>query len=192
MRLEVWWHPGGGGFTLAIYKALRKCNDAAPYWCVDRPQLVNWLLTGLSTGLLVCAVGVYFAARGLLHDALYEVRRFRGSAARLTAAEGDLAALSLSHRKLSGKLYGYIGSARAEEAGNQTRPERSDAPVDPSGASRDVCENWHAAQLEGPRSRAAKCECAYCEAMRAYRRSLKVALAPTPNPARVLADGNGE
>jgi hypothetical protein len=47
-----------------------------------------------------------------------------------------------------------------------------------------VCDNWLAAQLEGPRSKSAACMCAYCLAARAARAAEKAAILAERNRAK--------
>lgn len=120
------------------------------------------LLTGLS--LLAAGLGAYLAWRAgegaeRAEHAAHRLSIMRGQVAGLEAA---MMGLDEKHRKLAGRVY-----ADQYWRGRDEQPEL--APTEPDGRSRDVCENWAIAQREGPNSRAASCECAYCNARREDR-----------------------
>lgn len=102
---------------------------------------------------------------------------------RLTAAEREIETLRRELRKLSGKFYAAMREAEEEAA--ELEDQREAAPPYVIGA-RDatgglfapVCENYQQAQVEGPQSAAARCECRYCLEMRQRRAAVRSALVP--------------
>lgn len=96
-------------------------------------------------------------ARAAADDCEESTMAVSAERARITNIERDVDALRRELRKLSGKFY----AAQRED----------EYPTEPDGRSRDVCENWGRAQLEGPMSKAARCDCAYCTDRRAQRKS---------------------
>jgi len=100
-------------------------------------------------------------------------------AARLDDLQGALMQLRDSNRREFGKLW------------KRSEPELM-APTAPNGDAYDVCENWEVAQREGPTSRAASCECAYCDAKREPKKRLRNLEVPrTIRGQAKLAKDNG-
>lgn len=83
---------------------------------------------------------------------------------RVIALEGAIEQLSAQQRKLSGKFY-------QERQKPIQIPET--AIVEPA-----FCANFAQAQIEGPTSTPARCECAYCTMRRAQRDELRKQLVP--------------
>lgn len=145
------------------------------------------LLTLLFTGLLVSigATAAWVSVR-----AADDCRRHAGKLAtmrgRVIALEGALEGLAAQHRKLAGKFHGTQGARRAEELDAElhvsTLEQRQTWPE---------CENWHIAQIEGPRSNAALCECGYCAWRREQRARLKDELMPKSQAARIQSMKDG-
>ena len=109
---------------------------------------------------LVSAASVYFC---LQHE--LELRR---SISRIASNEQEIQIAFAQLHKLRQKIYANNFENKQSEI--VQRAERSL----PSAA----CENWTFAQTEGPASKAAHCECAYCTAKRAERDELRARLVP--------------
>ena len=137
---------------------------------------------------LACLVGCFLAvthaaqhaerAHSHVHRAEGLALTLRAERDRLTVLERDTEALRRELRKLSGKFY-----ASQREAENDLEAQRYfdrtaiPASVLPGNApTTAVCENYAAAQLEGPSSKAAKCECLYCMTRRNARAAEKAAI----------------
>lgn len=116
----------------------------------------------LLVACLAAAVFTFYAAKQAVNSAL----DLEKSRAKIAALEAAFDSLTAQHLKLRGAFYQFRWQTEQEQA-----PDDGDAPVRPDGSSRDVCENWRTAQLEGPYSVAASCECDYCTAMRERRRA---------------------
>lgn len=96
----------------------------------------------------------------------------RTEAVRITATERELEALRRELRKLSGKFY----------ASQREQPDDDPPPVSERDTAPPVvapfCANYGQAQIEGPNSKAARCECDYCAEMRARRDLSRAQLVP--------------
>lgn len=109
------------------------------------------------------------------------VTKLRGEIARIDATEHRCEQNAAKLKSLEGKFYQSRrtedADASAERYFNRTDIPKNVLPVLGS------CDNWTKALLEGPRSEAASCECAYCVGMRTQRRAEKAAiLASRPKP----------
>jgi len=138
---------------------------------------MDWLITVIELVILTgCVLALTRTEK--LYDGCRELRdeieRICGKVAeersRLTGLERDVDALRRELRKLSGKFY---AAQRAEEddAGSWDAPLAHAIPA-------SICDNWSVAQIAGPNSDAASCECSYCVGRRAERRALRAALVP--------------
>lgn len=135
---------------------------------------MQWLPTALSTAAAVIGViAAVFAVSSSL--------RLQRGLASLEALEARLDVNESSLRKLAGRFYVTLRKDRAEiheegypvpGAGLQRRGVFGHEP------GNGGCDNWALAQLEGPQSKAARCECDYCEQMRRARATVKAALVP--------------
>lgn len=141
---------------------------------------MNWIPTALCTLAAVVAWWAATVANRRLNDCERAVNRVRALAGRVTALEGGAESLLLMHRKLSGRFY----AAMAERPEPEPEPQLDliDAPT---------CDNYRQAQIDGPRSAAAQCQCNYCAGMRESRQKVKAALVPKGNAARVAAIHKG-
>lgn len=128
-----------------------------------------WLFVCLS-GCLLSVYACYrhvSAANDVAHD-------LRSTRARVIAAEAYGTALEGQHEKLLGRLKtleGRFYATRgpiAEESQTVTPMKRVDAEP--------ACENWLQAQVDGPRSVAASCECDFCVRQREQRAREKAAI----------------
>ena len=131
-----------------------------------------WLLVALCTASALFAVlSAAFAWRASrASDACtHSEGRLLTMRGRVVGLEGALESLDSKHRKLAARIYAD------EHHGNRPSPhpvEREIAHV------QGACENYARAQVEGPLSAAARCECAYCVAMRAQRDAFRSAAVP--------------
>lgn len=148
---------------------------------------MQYLSTGLFTALAVVAVLAAWLANGARVACERAARRMDAMRGRLIAVESSLDSLDRSHRKLSGKFYAELHRADGEAE------ERIDAAVelDMRRGDGSICENFKVAQLEGPSSVAASCECDFCTRQRELRRALKAQLMPKGQGARVQAMKRG-
>lgn len=130
--------------------------------------------------LLLCGLCVWAAFRHAerAHDSAQELRNSRG---RIIAAEGSLESLNLQLQRLRGQFHAF--KTAIEDGPAQLFEPRETYAADPIATHNLVpkapfCENYGRAQVEGPRSPAASCECGYCVEMRERRRLTKEALLP--------------
>lgn len=113
--------------------------------------------------------------------------RLLGMRSELGAVEAALQSLTAQHRKLAGRVY-------ADEYWNGQRAEQPQLDVHAPVSERDTggCENYRIAQIEGPQSQAAKCECALCVEARAARAAFRSQVVPkTARGVAELARLNG-
>jgi Tfp pilus assembly major pilin PilA len=116
----------------------------------------SFLFTGFTLlCAMICAAAVYVCAAITL-----ELQKDRG---RVSNLEHELDAVSGQVHKLRQKIYATNSKPQTIEIATFEPP----------------CENWLAAQTEGPTSRAANCDCAYCERQRAARADLRAKLRAT-------------
>lgn len=138
---------------------------------------MQWLLTGcalaLFLGCIVCAV-LAFRARNECVDTENALRRYVG---RIAALEAELEVVTKQLQKLRGKLY---ASKTADE--EKLQIEIANSPP---------CENWLIAQRDGPRSAAAKCECADCTRRRSEREAFRAQHVPKTTQERKDAIDRG-
>lgn len=110
-------------------------------------------------------------ARTLVDRAMSWSKRYTGLLSRISQLEQGLENLIGQHRRLSGKFYQM-----------QDRVSERDTEPEPSHEYDAVqvvtCENFLAAQIEGPMSKAARCDCAYCNWQRAERARTRATLLP--------------
>jgi len=136
--------------------------------------MVNTLLTALSTVLAGLCVWMTWSA-GLSRERCDRIEsRLTRRLSDVLALQGQIHALANSlenlqtqHRKLRGAFY----AERAVDPRPEFTSERETPP-----SQLGVCENWNRAQIEGPRSEAAKCACLVCEGLRARRATEKAAI----------------
>lgn len=91
---------------------------------------------------------------------------------RVTVLERDTEALRRELRKLGGKFYASLREADFTYASpdHDARQQSLQLP------DTKPCDNWLAAQTEGPHSKAARCECLYCMTQRRIRATEKAAI----------------
>lgn len=114
-------------------------------------------------------LSAYFSIRAAIARAAcaHAEARLLQQRGRIVGLEGALESLHAQHRKLAGRVY-------ADEYWSGQRPEQPQLDVQPG----EICENFRAAQREGPTSPAASCECGYCVAARAARAQLRAQAIP--------------
>lgn len=133
----------------------------------------------ICSGLILIAAGWLYSRTQLESDAAHTHARnaeatalkLRAERDRVTVLEREVDALRRELRKLSGRFY-----AALREAESEAPPAPAETPT-PDGFA-PFCENYGSAQLLGPTSQAAKCECAYCTEMRARRQLARRELVP--------------
>lgn len=133
---------------------------------------MNWLPTALSTIVLLGCFWAFWATTQALARVLVAADRLERMR---STVSGHDARIESQHAQLN-QVRGMVYALRRRD-----EPEPQ-APTGPSGLSYDACENWRTAQLEGPTSRAATCECAYCTSMRDARAAVKRAMLPGTLP----------
>jgi hypothetical protein len=95
---------------------------------------------------------------------------------RVTVLERELDAIRRELRKVAGKFYAITSPPPIPDDHDEPRAARAEP----------FCPNFGAAQLEGPTSPAASCECGYCSEMRDRRAAARKADLPR---ARLLTGG---
>jgi hypothetical protein len=136
--------------------------------------MVYTLSTVLCTVAAVVAVWCAVVARQEAQRCEAFAGRLRAATGRITALEGSLDSLQTQVQKLRGTFYAYKAARDAEPA-TDFALDFAPAPVTTSGGG---CENYIQAQMDGPGSKAARCECAYCAGMRARRDALRREVVP--------------
>lgn len=131
-------------------------------------------LTLLFTALSLCAAA---AAILFAHLARESARKAEHSEHRLAIMRGQVAGLEASLMGLDAKHHKLAGRVYADEfwrGKREEQPELNPRLDPPDGVV--ACDNWAAAQREGPSSPAAGCECAYCNGRRAERAARRAKL----------------
>jgi len=132
---------------------------------------MNTLLT--ASALLIQAL-LLVAGFIVAERARHEATKLR--LARETVHEVELAVESLRKQ---------LASLRGKFYATKEAPPLVVQPGLPQPGDLPACDNWLAAQLEGPRSRAAACDCRYCLEQRHHRAQQKAAiLAARAAPSR--------
>jgi outer membrane murein-binding lipoprotein Lpp len=96
---------------------------------------------------------------------LYGCAQFGVAATRLRTLEHEIENLDAQLHKLRGKIYASTRETQTIEIAKAVSLETP-------------CDNWLAAKNEGPSSKAAKCECAYCDAQRRARTAFRAQAVP--------------
>jgi hypothetical protein len=133
----------------------------------------------LSTAFALVLLAGYFAfvAFQSARSAGDHAQRLVESRGRIVALEHALESLDAKHRKLAGRVYA-------------TEPQVKPEPVVENEIEGEPCANWLKAKVDGPRSRAANCECGYCVMAREIREEFRAKA--VPKRARVAAtNGSG-
>jgi TolA-binding protein len=103
----------------------------------------------------------------------------RRALSRVSANEAEVQTLTAQIHKLRGKIYSM-------------KPEKQEIEIADRAVLLGVCENYAAAQTDGPGSKAARCDCPYCEAKRRERDELRARLVPKTNAERRHAIEKGK
>ena len=151
---------------------------------------MQYLFTGLLT--VIAVLVVYWAYRAQSDRLACEraVRRVEAMRGRLITLEASVDSLDRSHRKLSGKFHAEMHRSSGEmeeriDAAQQLDVNRQEL------AGVIACDNFKIAQIDGPTSPAASCECDYCTRQRELRRAIKAQLMPKGQGARIEAMKRG-
>lgn len=144
-------------------------------------MLIEVLLT-LSTALFTgaCAFFAWSSQKSAL-DANEQAWKVRKSAGAIEILRDDHAALEKRIQKLAGRFYRDLRDEPASE------PQPAFDPLWDAAK----CENWTAAQRDGPGSAAAMCDCDHCVGARAARHDAKSALVPKSNADRIASMRKG-
>lgn len=132
---------------------------------------MDTLFTILGFVTLAVNVALVFIVNNSATDAENEARSLRVMRGRIIALEAAHESLHQRHQKLAGK---YYASAANADATVERCPNTQDFVGDEHAPG--WCENYGLAQVQGPQSKAAKCECAFCEHMREQRAALRKSL----------------
>lgn len=136
---------------------------------------MHWLFTAL--GLLFALLSTWGAivSHWRAQECHGHAQRLALMRSRVTALEGSAESLLAQHRKLAGRFYAMLADLEDPEP-----PEGIDVPalVPHPQTGLAVCENWAMACDQGPKSAAARCDCAYCNWQRAERARTRARLVP--------------
>jgi hypothetical protein len=151
-----------------------------------QPSTIVFALVGL-VGFAVAVLSLIFASNSNSRSRLLQMTWEASKPAKLAAEVADLAealeAAKRAHRAELGKVWQKFAKLQTEEEVDDLervgRLGYGDGNPDQRSLQLATCDNWLTAQVEGPRSKAAGCECAYCLRQRAVRATEK---------ARILAE----
>lgn len=135
---------------------------------------------------LICAgVAAFFAADARRYAAKCEnhANRLRGMLARIPAVEAHSDGVEKQLSKLRGTFYAFKaaiedGPAELFRQDEFSQRERGIARPNSGDNEPAFCANYGQAQIEGPRSEAASCECGYCVEMRERRAEFRARAVP--------------
>lgn len=130
---------------------------------------------GVALLLTVVNVTLFWLTVSKARTAADECASIRMARGRLIANEAAIETLAAQFRKLQGKFYKRQQQEREEEDVDE---ERDQFEAKQLGFEGIVCENWMIAKREGPNSKAATCECDYCNYQREARRHARATLLP--------------
>lgn len=122
----------------------------------------------------ICIARVHNLRRELERNVQREVGKLNAMSGRVIAAEGAIDNLALQLRKLRGYVYSPSPSSSSSSS---SEPESAIAG----------CDNWELAKVDGPSSRAAQCDCAYCNYQRANRARARAELLPAARAATLTS-----
>jgi len=155
------------------------------------------LSTALSTGLLLLCIACVVACYVHLDEVRKIQHRLGTMRSAVTGNTAELEGLKAQVQKLRGQFFAFKQafedgpSELFREADERSRADLHLLHKPLPG----VCENYQRAQVDGPRSDAAKCECAYCEEMRLRRALARGELIPKTAAAQAArakeASNNG-
>jgi len=148
---------------------------------------MDLLFTAIQLVILIACVlaltrteRIFDACRELRGEIESTCARILEERSRLTGLERDVDALRRELRKLSGKFYAAQREAQddAEDLDTYANDLTATHNLIAHANRASICDNWSVAQIAGPNSDAASCECSYCVGRRAERRALRAALVP--------------
>lgn len=139
------------------------------------------LILGLNLLCVVVCVFLTMRSSQIGDACAYQSNMLKTMRGRLIANEHSIEALAAAHKKFVGK----ISKERA-------LVEQPSPPAEEQQLFEDECENYRVAQIEGPLSQAASCECEFCVAKRAARRAVKNVLMPRTTADRLDAIKRGQ
>jgi len=135
------------------------------------------LSTALSTGLLLLCGACVLACYLHLDQVRKIEHRLTSLRTLVSSTAAELDNLRMQVQKLRGQFFAF---KQAVEDGPAEMFEEVSAKA-PAGWDHGLpilCENYHRAQVDGPLSQAAKCDCAYCVEMRERRARARSELIP--------------
>jgi len=138
---------------------------------------MEYLFTGLYTALLIASAVCAWRTRRHADRAESAARKLEHARGRLVSLESAFDSLERAHKKLSGRFY----ARRAETVDVehiQHQEEQAARALNDSGAF-GICNNWRIAQVEGPFSEAAACECDFCVQTRQARAQIRAEVRKT-------------
>lgn len=135
---------------------------------------MQYLLTGLYTGLALVAVWWGLFARSEARAVSRTAKRLDTMRGRFIALEAAFDSLEASHRKLTGQFHAAKRELIAADEEREFQEEARGPLPDVT-----VCDNYKLAQLQGPMSEAASCECDYCLRKRSERAAIRAELRKT-------------
>jgi hypothetical protein len=159
-----------------------------------------WSAVVLLTGCAICAAlcGWFaYIATSARDSCAHSEARLQTQRGRIVGLAGALENLHAQHRKLAGRVYAdkQWRDARAS-GGDFTREDWEAHGVKLDNPTHTlvgvVCDNWRIAQVEGPTSQAARCECAYCVEARANRAHVRSQLLKNGVNLASLSQTDGE
>jgi len=150
---------------------------------------MHTLLTASSGLILIACIYLAWAMQHRSNRVERAANRLQAAIARVAALEGEVASLTTQLQKLRGTFYAFRATFPEQEPDQPMRANQaSEKQIDVEDAIiGPVCDNWLQAKIDGPRSRAANCECGYCESARAARENFRRSAVP----ARVSKIRNG-
>lgn len=159
---------------------------------------MHWISTAIA--LLAALAAVLFAL-----DAQRGARRCEMHANRLRAALGTIKGTESAVENFHTQLQKLRGVFYAHKAWAEDRVGSSHDELPPTPHGRELpthtelfCPNYGQAQIEGPLSAAARCECGYCAEMRTRRDAFRRAKVPSTATAQAklarinAGQGDGE
>lgn len=137
---------------------------------------MHTILTVCSLLLLIATMYAASVAIGAATRAGRTADRLRSAMATISGLEASTESLTQQLQKLRGTFYAF--KAAVEEPQPTVDYDESGNFYPPEPAPGQICENFRVAQLEGPTSPAAQCDCGYCAAMRQAREQLRARAVP--------------
>lgn len=137
---------------------------------------MGYISTVLALLAAACAVWAARYAHDRAQLADRRAARLAASIGRITGLEAECSTLTHQLQKLRGSFFALKREMEHPESGS-FRPEDPQMGGDSNALA--FCENYGRAQIDGPGSLAAKCECEYCVEMRGRKAGFRRASVPT-------------